>query len=368
MPEEKKTRGVFEKIPGSGVWWICYFDAQGRRRREKVGSKSAAIALVEKRRTTVREGGKLPEKLRARPVTVNELADAALSYSCKHKRSYKADISRMKNIIERFGNLSSESIGPTDVEDWLDGHKEWTLATKNRHVALLKMMYRLAERAGKIKHNPMRLVRQPKENNERIRFLSAAEEAALRQVIEDSYPEHLPELEIGLHCGLRAGEQFGMTWEQIDILNGIITVPRSKHGQVRYVHLNTHARKVLLALHSVSSGTGRVFHCRSPRHWFEPAVERAGIKDFTWHGLRHTFASRLVMAGVDLRTVQELMGHKTIQMTCRYAHLAPAHQSAAVERLVSRKPSAITTATAPDGARKRPEGISGEATEIALVN
>jgi hypothetical protein len=71
------------------------------------------------------------------------------------------------------------------------------------------------------------------------------------------------------------------------------------------------------------------------KHWFDPAVETAGIRDFTWYCLRHTFASRLVMAGVDLRTVAELMGHKTIQMTRRYAHLAPEHNLAAVEKLVS---------------------------------
>ena len=59
----------------------------------------------------------------------------------------------------------------------------------------------------------------------------------------------------------------------------------------------------------------------------------AGIPRITWHCLRHTFASRLVMAGVDLRTVQELMGHKTIQMTCRYAHLGPQHRLSAVQRL-----------------------------------
>ena len=59
----------------------------------------------------------------------------------------------------------------------------------------------------------------------------------------------------------------------------------------------------------------------------------AGLADFTWHCLRHTFASRLAMAGVDLRTIQELMGHKTIAMTCRYAHLAESHKLAAVERL-----------------------------------
>ena len=69
------------------------------------------------------------------------------------------------------------------------------------------------------------------------------------------------------------------------------------------------------------------------RKWFEQALIDAGISQFRWHDLRHTFASRLVMAGVDTRTVQELMGHKTIQVTLRYAHLTPQHQLEAVQRL-----------------------------------
>jgi hypothetical protein len=92
---------------------------------------------------------------------------------------------------------------------------------------------------------------------------------------------------------------------------------------------------------------------RGSRDWFEPTVEAAGVKEYTWHCNRHTFASRLVMAGVDLRTVAQLMGHRTIQMTMRYAHLAPDHQQNAVERLVKsgngaesrRRQSATRTAT-----------------------
>ena len=95
---------------------------------------------------------------------------------------------------------------------------------------------------------------------------------------------------------------------------------------------------------------------RSNRHWFEEAVADAGLRDFTWHGLRHTFASRLVMEGVDLRTVQELMGHKTIQMTCRYAHLAPAHQLAAVERLLSYTASTAETPTRASPAKGKSNG------------
>jgi site-specific recombinase XerD len=86
------------------------------------------------------------------------------------------------------------------------------------------------------------------------------------------------------------------------------------------------------------------------KHWFNRAVREAGSKDFTWYRLRHIFASRLTMAGVDLRTVAELMGHKTIQMTMRYAHLAPAHQLSAVEKLV---PGASATRSATDEQEKQ---------------
>ena len=70
------------------------------------------------------------------------------------------------------------------------------------------------------------------------------------------------------------------------------------------------------------------------RGWFSTALDEAKVLDYTWHCNRHTFASRLVMSGVDLRTVAELLGHRTLQMAMRYAHLAPEHQASAVDRLV----------------------------------
>jgi Phage integrase family len=88
----------------------------------------------------------------------------------------------------------------------------------------------------------------------------------------------------------------------------------------------------------------------TPRRWFESAVKTAGLQRFTWHCLRHTFASRLVMAGVDICTVQELLGHKTIAMTVlRHSHLAPTHTLAAVERLDAHtaQPTDTTTDTRP---------------------
>ena len=125
-----------------------------------------------------------------------------------------------------------------------------------------------------------------------------------------------------------------------------MTIPRSKHGEKRHVFLNDVALSAYRTLWKFSKGEGFVFgHLyRSDttvgaRGWFERALTKAKITNFRWHDLRHTYASRLVMAGVDIRTIQELMGHKTITMTLRYAHLAPQHQLEAVQRLCETEPA-----------------------------
>src|SRR6266852_9963657 len=99
----RKQRGVFEKAPGSGVWWVRYADASGRIRREKVGNRGAALQLYQKRKTQVLQGEKLPENFRARSVLFSELANNALEWSKAHKLSYGDDVIRMKRLLEAFG-------------------------------------------------------------------------------------------------------------------------------------------------------------------------------------------------------------------------------------------------------------------------
>jgi site-specific recombinase XerD len=371
---KKKIRGVFEKVPGSDAWWIQYFDAEGRRRREKVGGKGNAIKLYQKRKTEALQGKKLPENLREHQMTLREIAAAALEYSRTEKASHRHDETRMAPILEQFGNRTAESITPEELERWLNGQaedREWALATKNRYVALLKLTYRLAEKNGKVRVNPARLLRMRTENNARLRFLNqfaplktkldylegcADEESRLRAVISKNYPEHLQEFEIALNTGMRPSEQYRLTWEFVDLTRKVITIRKSKTGRTRYIPLNSVALFAFGVLRRRSrNGVGPVFvtmggePLQGYKHWFDPAVSEAGVKDFTWYCLRHTFASRLVMVGVDLRTVAELMGHQQIQMTMRYAHLAPAHTLAAVERLVT-APRAISEAeTMPNG-------------------
>jgi len=350
--DAKKLRGVYEKVVGSGVWWVRYADGAGKVRREKVGNKGAALKLYQMRKTEVMQGKKLPEHFRAKAVTFSELADDAVEWAKAHKLTWEDDVIRLKPMREAFGSRPADSITPQDIERWFNSAgtsrnkdskrngKKWKPATFNRYKALISMVYRQGIKNGKISVNPARQIERRRENNLRDRYLLASEEVALRNAIAAVRPERLPELDIAIHTGMRRGEQFNCEWSWVDVESRVLTVPRSKHGEKRRVYLNDVAVAAFRTLWRFSDGTGKVFahlyvsgKTMGARGWFELALVEAKIANFRWHDLRHTFASRLVMKGVDIRTVQELMGHKTIQVTLRYAHLAPQHQVEAVQRL-----------------------------------
>jgi integrase len=129
-----------------------------------------------------------------------------------------------------------------------------------------------------------------------------------------------------------------LKWEQIDLLHGYTTLVDTKSGEGREVPMNSTLRGVFEAMpHSVESVYVFTDRNGKPYRWlthsFATAMRKAEICNFKFHDLRHTFASQLVMKGVDLTTVKELMGHKKITMTTRYAHLAPGHMSKAVRVL-----------------------------------
>jgi len=237
-------------------------------------------------------------------------------------------------LLAAFRERAADSITPQDLERHLTRMAEernWAPASVNRYRALLSLIFRLGIENGKVKENPARLVKHRLVNNARTRWLSPEEEARLRIAIAARHPEHIPELEIALNTGLRLSEMYGLTWENVNLSRRVLTVPRAKNGEMRHVPINTAALSALLELRKRGDGTDRVirslkgFVLSDPSRWFENAVRIAKIRDFSWHCLRHTFASRLVMAGVDLRTVQELLGHKSIAMTVRYSHLSPSH-------------------------------------------
>jgi integrase len=366
LPIEKKEskrrqRGVYEKLPDSGVWWIRYADTTGHIRREKAGTKSAALTLYRKRKTEILEGKKLPENLRRANVAFEEIARDALEYSrtTKVREAYRIDRWHMETLLQWFRNHSAADLNPQEIERRLnelaaEGRKP---ATVNRYRTLLSLTFSLAVRNGKLSSNPVKLVKRRKENNERVRFLDEEEEVKLRTKICELHPGHEAEFDLALHTGMRRGEQYGLCWQDVDLKRGIITIPRSKHGEVRHIQINSVARAALQTLRKLSDGLGYVCprfkgpESRDAREWFNQVLSQAKIQNFRWHDLRHTFASRLVMARVPLRAVQVLLGHKRIETTLRYSHLGETHLREAVECLTA-APTDTTTSTSENNQRQ----------------
>lgn len=162
--------------------------------------------------------------------------------------------------------------------------------------------------------------------------------APLPVLPRDGYADHLtPAVLIAMNTGLRRGELMSLEWRDIDLERRVLTVrrERAKSGKQRHIPLNAEAMAVLGQWKSQRGGQGRLFQVNDPKKAWEGLLEAAGIVEFRFHDLRHHFASRLVMAGVDLNTVRELLGHADLTMTLRYAHLAPEHLAAAVEKLAA---------------------------------
>jgi integrase len=365
-----RERGVFERPKGSGIWWIRYADQYGKLHREKVGPKSLARAAYQKRKTEIKEGKFFPERIRHKnEILFEDMIKLYLEDHAKpNKRSYKDDMHRKKRLVDFFGSKALSEISRQDVERFKARlSQEVSHATVNRHLALLKTIFNKAIAWGKTANNPAQGVKLYRENNQRVRFLSEEEETKLKEKFP---PQAWALVELALHTGLRRAELFGLRWSDINFQNKIITIPQSKSGEKRHVPMNSSVLELLRNLPSRMksewvfpnlSGTAPIYERNFVRRVFNPAVKEAQIENFTWHDLRHTFASRLVMKGVDLRTVQELMGHKTIQMTLRYSHLSPAHKIAAVQTLVQGKNEGQTdtsTSTKASGTKK----------EISYVN
>jgi integrase len=335
-----KVRGVYERDPGSNIWWICY--KQGTiRKREKVGSRGNAIALYQQRKSELRAGAKLPPNLRKKGITFSQLAAEAAQWSEEfHPKDIRTVKSRMKPLVEEFGAQAAADIKPQAIDQWLTRHKKWSAATKNRYRALLSLVYRQGMRHGKVPINPARLVAARAENNGRIRYLLDDEEVRLRRVMAKKYACHIPALDVAMYSGMRLTEQFTLTWENVDLKRKEITLDETKNGSSRVVRIHPKCAAAFKALAVAKhEKIDRVFKSsrgeplNNPRKWFEAAIEEAKIQGFRWHDLRHTFCSRLAMKGVDIRSIAQLAGHKTLAMAMRYSHLSPSHDQKAIEKL-----------------------------------
>jgi integrase len=259
----------------------------------------------------------------------------------------------LKALKPFFGGYRLADISPFLLEKYKRSRKEQgrSEVTINRELALLKNLFTMAIKWGKASENPVKQVRLFREDNGRTRFLTEEEEARLLACCS---PYLRPIVITALHTGFRKSELLSLTWADVDFRRQTIAVRAAyaKNGEARSVPMTVVLTETLKASRINAAPTAPVFLTpkgqpyRDISRAFGTAVRRAVITDFTFHDLRHTFASHLVMGGVDLTTVKELMGHKHIAMTLRYAHLAPGHKRSAIavlDRLAEKVPAIFTT-------------------------
>lgn len=374
---DTKVPGLFLSVQPSGV---KSFNVQWSR----IGSKSIGKypgMTVEAARTKAREvlidasenGTPEVAKRKATMVTLGDYINKEFEpWASAHQKWGTGAAARIKSVFADNLNKPITDLDAWVIEKWRSCRIKAgvAVATVNRDMATLRSALSKAVAWKIIPVNPLADVKQRKVDNARVRYLDAKEEKRLRAALVQrdrdgiagrdrgnahrasrgyelipalptgGYCDHLaPMVLLALNTGLRRGELVALEWTEIDIDKKSLHVraAAAKSGKSRHVPLNKESVAVLTRWQRQQGGKGRVFNVRDVKTAWHALMRDAEIDGFNFHDLRHSFASKLVMAGVDLNTVRELLGHADLKMTLRYSHLAQEHKAAAVAKLVAAK-------------------------------
>jgi integrase len=232
----------------------------------------------------------------------------------------------------RFDGLNCHEITFATIQDFMEARsEEVALATVQKELGMLKALLNRAVREERLERPPVFPRMQSLQG--RYRFLSEDEE----KLLFDQAAPHLKTILIAaLDTGGRRGEILSLDWSRVSMDRRTVTFTKTKNGKDRTVGMTKRLHAVLQKIGPQKAGPVFTYRGRAIEEVttaFGKAIKRAGIEDFRFHDLRHTFASRLVQAGMSLYKVQVLMGHQSPQMVQRYAHLAPDHYKEATEAL-----------------------------------
>ncbi len=294
-------------------------------------------------------------------------------------RSASASLARIKRCFQIWYSWDLASISAAQIESWKSQRLRAGIrpATVLRDLAALSAVLSHAVRIERLPDNPMRRVEKPRlDRTPSVRFLDPAEEAHLRSALENrdvklraardsangwrrqrhraTFPrllhfgDHMTAAVIlSLNTGLRRGELLALRWRDVNYRQSVLSIQASsaKTGQTRHVPLNLEAIAILKRWqeqNSEASDMDRIFAVTTSfKTAWAGILKAAEIKRFRWHDLRHHFASRLVQANVNLNTVRELLGHGSLAMTLRYAHLGPDQKRNAVALLISKPAESV---------------------------
>jgi integrase len=387
---DSRLPGFTLRVQPSGV--RSYYARFGRNRRIALGKVGALLPEEARDRCQKVLGnfahGRHPlQGLNGKGPTLGHFIDESYGPWAKANRSRTAT-NTLEKLNRLFGTWFSEPLTAITIERI----ESWKIRRVNAGCSgttLLRDMFTLssvlsrAVKLGKLAENPIRKVEKPRiDRRPKIRFLDDAEEFRLRETLKardakmrmaresanvwrrersrellsplPHYGDHMtPAVLLSINTGLRRGELLKLRWKSIDFARRLLTVEGSdsKTRQTRHVPLNDEAMRVLESWREQSGDGPRVFEISTG---FKTAwghiLKRANIVGFRWHDLRHHFASRLVQHGVPLNTVRDLLGHSSIAMSLRYAHLAPDQRREAVAML-NQKPILALTVRLPSNAK-----------------
>jgi integrase len=349
-----------------GPWYMDYIDDEGIRHREVGGyTKRDAQRALAKTKEDLRLGKYVKRHGQKK---FEELAKEYMDYSKANKRSWERDVYSLHHLVPFFKDKSLSEIKPHSIEKYkAERKKAVSESTINRELACLKHMFSMAMKWEWTADNPVKKVKLFKEHLLPMRILSFEEEKKLLSVCNGSLR---PIIITAVETGMRKGEILNLKWSRVNLEERNIRVEDTKNGEFRIIPVSSVLLGVLEELerdgdYVFSKNGGAAI--RSIKTGFCAAIKRAGIQHIRFHDLRHTFASREVMSGVDLATVKELMGHKTITMTMRYSHPTPEHKRLAVEML--RSPlNGSEKGSKTDSFETQKESRVSEVMELATIN
>ena len=300
-------------------------------------SRDDARAELVKRLEEVGQGRTAPST-----TTFRQLAAAYLEFkAASGKRSMREDRRIMnKRLVPAFGDLRVRDITEPVISRYHHQRiAEVSVYTVSNELSVLRHALRIGRRRGYLVQIPD--FAMPSKPEGRQRYLDADEIKRLLPACATSKNPYLSAIvQLALHLGLRKEELLSLTWERCDLSTGRVTVYKTKSGRPRGVPMNADVYRILVTLEpDPDKRVGFLFRRKNGARWgqirtaFQGALERAEIKGFRFHDLRHTCGSWLAMNGATLVEIKEILGHADVKTTLRYAHLSPGHLRGAVARL-----------------------------------
>lgn len=328
---------------GKIFWFTIMQDGKRIQLSTKTDNKKLAEKAFARALLDVKEGPRPEKEHTTQHYTFMDLTQKYIAWAEGRQRSWKLSKEYMvRQLTRRFMNCDLTYFNTSTVEEFQTerlkkGNKP---ATVNRLIATLSHMFTKALDWEMITEATLKSIRRVKhlpENNRRLRYLSKEECKALL----DACDVHLkPIVATAMNTGCRKSEILSLRWDNnIDLRHGFILLDKTKNGDRREIPINSTLRAVFQGVPRrldvpyvfYDPSNGKPY--KDVKTSFPRACKKACIQDFRFHDLRHTFASHLVMAGIDITTVKELLGHKDLKMTLRYTHLAPTHKVKAVDVL-----------------------------------